>query len=383
MPHFTPHQRVLTALRHQEPDRVPTAVGGGPYGIVDELYFELLNYFDLGEPVRPFRKGHNISYMDDRLLDCLGSDLRYVYPGDSPTSPTQETSDPSISLDSFGQTWVRARPYFYAGPGMLAKAESLRDMDAWVSWPNPYDPCWTAGVAERAAYLRTHTQHFIVARMVASHGPYQTACDLRGVENFLIDMLERPDFAHYLLERITGTYAGLIVRYLEACGSNIDMIELPGDDYAGNTNLIMSLPMFRRFIRPALQRLIDAAKSVNPNLLVMFHSDGAITPLIPDLIEMGVDVIHPLEPLPAMDLPAIKAAYGQRISFLGGIDILKAMPGSQEDVTAEVQLRIRQLGAGGGYILAPANHLQNDVSAANIETLFLAVRKFGRYPLSH
>jgi uroporphyrinogen decarboxylase len=374
-------ERVQTALDHREPDRVPVAIGGGPYGIVDPVYFQLLALLHLGGPVSPFRRGHSISYMDDRLLERLGSDLRYVYPGASPNSPSQATDDPDTFLDSFGQVWKRAVPYFYAAKGMLSMATRLEQIDELVHWPEVNDPRWTAGVRQRARHLRETTDCWIVARMVASHGPYQTACDLRGAEEFMLDMATDPDFALALLERITNTLVGLTQGYLEACGSDIDMIELPGDDYAGNTNLVISPAMFRRFIQPALRKMVNTIKSFRPEIKVMLHSDGAIVRLLPDLIDLGIDVIHPLEPLPANDLAAIKALYGQRISFLGGIDISHAMPGTRQQVIDEVRLRIQQLAAGGGYILAPSNHLQADVPAENIVALFEAAQRYGKYPL--
>jgi hypothetical protein len=167
-------------LSHQETDRVPAAIGGGPYGIVDELYFKLLARLNLGEPVPPFRTGHSISYMDDRLLERLGADARYVWPGASPSSPSQQTDDPDIFLDGFDQVWKRAVPYYYAGEGILKEAASLDDIERVVHWPDVRSPHWTAGVEERAQTLRENTGYFVVARMVTSHGPFQTACDLRG-----------------------------------------------------------------------------------------------------------------------------------------------------------------------------------------------------------
>jgi uroporphyrinogen decarboxylase len=377
---LTSRQRVQLALQHQEADRVPYALGGGPYGVVDDLYFRLLKLLNLGEPAAPFRKYHNISYQDDRLWQALGTDIRYVYPGDSPTSPSRTTDDPNHLRDALGQLWVRAFPYYYAGPGLLAHASQISDIDRLVTWPDANLPVWTAGVSDRAQWLRQTTDCWITARMAASHGPYQTACDLRGTEQFLVDLVEEPEFAETLIERITTLYADLLCNYLLACGPYIDMIELPGDDYAGNTNLIVSPRLFRRFILPALRRLVTVVKEIRPDLVVMFHSDGVITQLIPDLISIGIDVIHPLEPLPAMDLPTIKAEFGQRVSFMGGIDISHAMPGSRADVTAEVQRRIEQLAPGGGYILTPANHLQADVPAENVVELFDAARRFGQYP---
>lgn len=368
-------------MEHREPDRVPVALGGGPYGIVDDLYFRMLELLDLGEPAPRFREGHNISYMDDRLLERLKIDTRYVWPGDSPSSPVKNIPGTEDFLDGYGQVWKRATPYFYAGLGILANATGAEAIEEKVHWPDPDDPAWMQGVRERASYLHEQNEYFVVARMVTSHGPYQTACHLRGTEQFLLDMALDEAFALRLIERVTETIDGLLRRYLEAGGAFFDMVELPGDDYAGNTNLVMSPVMFRKFIKPSLIRLVQTVKSFRPEIKVMLHSDGMIEPLLNDLIEIGIDAVHPLEPLPAMDLERIKLKYGNRLSFLGGIDISHAMPGSRQDVIAEVKRRIAQLGPGGGYILSPANHLQADVPPENVVTLYEAAREFGEYPL--
>ena len=378
---MTPRERVHTALAHREPDRVPTALGGGPYGLVDDLYLRLVKHMDLGEPVPPFRTGHSISYMDDRLLEKLGTDLRYCWPGLLPNSPITPGEDEDIFYDSYGQVWKRALPYYYAGEGILREATSVDEIERRVRWPDLADPRWTRGVAERARSLREQTDYFVVMRMVASHGPFQTACDLRGTEAFLMDMALNPEFAYTLLDRVTIAIEGLIHLAMQAGGEYFDMIELPGDDYAGNTNLLISPAMFRQFIKPCLERLVKAVKEHNPSIKIMLHSDGAITRLISEMISIGVDVIHPLEPLAATDLPAVKANFGKQISFLGGIDITHAMPGSREDVIEETKLRISQLAAGGGYILAPSNHLQADVPAENVVTLFESARDFGGYAI--
>ncbi len=379
---LTPRQRVYTALRHQAPDRVPTALGGGPYGLVDDLYFRLLDVFHLGEAVPPFRKGHNISYMDDRLLNRLGTDFRYCWPARLPNSPVIPGEDENTFYDSFGQIWKRALPYYYAGSGLLQGTTNIEDIERLVRWPDPLDSSWMEGVAQRAEQLQTATPFFVVMRMVASHGPFQTACDLRGTENFLTDLIERPEFALALLNRITALLEGLLDAAMRAGGLWFDMIELPGDDYAGNSGLILSPAMFRRFIKPCLQRMINAIRSHKPDIKIMLHSDGAIDRLIPDFIELGVDVLHPLEPLAATNISEIKRKFGNQISFLGGIDISHAMLGSQEEVVQEVKTRLAQLAEGGGYILAPANHLQADVPPENVVTLFQAAHELGTYPLN-
>lgn len=378
---MTPRKRVQIALSHEEPDRVPLALGGGPYGLVDDLYLRLVNHLDLGEPVPPFRTGHSISYMDDRLLAKLDTDLRYCWPGLLPNSPVTPGADDDTFYDSYGQVWKRAFPYYYTGEGILKDATRIDDIESRVRWPDLSDPRWTHGVAQRAQLLHEQTDYFVVMRMVASHGPFQTACDLRGTEAFLMDMGLNPEFAQALLDRVTTAIESLLKLAMQAGGKYFDMVELPGDDYAGNTNTLMSPGMFRKFIKPCIARLVNVIKVHNPNTKVMLHSDGAITKLIPDIISLGVDVIHPLEPLAATNLPAIKEQFGKQLSFLGGIDISHAMPGTREDVIAETKLRISQLASGGGYILAPSNHLQADVPVENVVTLFETAREFGRYPV--
>lgn len=375
-------ERVIAAIDHQEPDRVPLALGGGPYGIVDDLYLKLVERLKLGQPVQPFRSGHNITHMDDRLLERLGTDIRYCWPGMLPNSPVRAGEDQETFYDSYGQPWKRALPYYYAGEALLKDVSSQEEVDRLVAWPDLSDSHWMHGVRERARELRESTPYFVTMRMVASHGPFQTACDLRGTENFLMDMALNPELAHYLLDRISAVLESLLGLAMQAGGVYFDMVELPGDDYAGNTNLILSPKMFRTFIRPCLERMVRVVKQANPRTRVMFHSDGAITALLPDLIAAGIDVVHPLEPLPATDIPAVKAQFGDQVTFLGGIDISRSMPGTQEEVISEVERRISQLAAGGGYILAPSNHLQADVPPENVLTLFETARRLGNYPVS-
>ena len=379
MAEMTPFERVATALNHEEPDRVPVALGGGPYGMVDALYFELLDYLDLGEPVAPFRTGHNISYIDDRVLARLGTDTRYVWPGASPSSANRPTEEDNVYLDGYGQRWRQSFPYYYPLEGILAEATHIQEIDQIVQWPDPAAPAWTAGVRARARHLKEETDYYVIARMVTSHGPYQTAAHLRGTEHFLLDMAVNPEFAEALVQKVTAAIDGLLRGYLAAAGPYIDLVELPGDDYAAQDNLIMSPQMFRRFFKPALARLVQTAKAYRPELKVMAHSDGYIAPLLEDFVEIGVDVVHPLEPVAGMDQQTIRQAFAGRLAFLGGVDIVHALPGEREEVEAEVRRRITRLAPGGGYVLAPSNHLQQDVPPENVVALVEAARRYGQY----
>lgn len=375
---MNPAERVNKCLAHQVPDRIPLALWGGPYGIVDPLYMALLEHLQLGEPTPPIRIGHTINHMDDRLLAALGTDTRYIWPGASPSSPTHSTSDSDLIYDDFGQPWRRTYPYYSATDGILKNSVSIDDIAELVNWPDVDDPRWTDGVTERSKVVND-SGFYIIGRMVLSHGPYQMACDLRGMENFMVDIIAQPEFATELLDRITEIICGLTSNYLEAAGKTMNMIELPGDDYAANDNLVFSPKLFRKMIRPCLERIIKTIRSIRPDIKIMLHSDGAIGKLIPDFIEMGIDVVHPLEPVTGMDPSQIKQLYGDSISFLGGVDISHALPGTIEDVRTDVKRCIRDLASGGGYILAPCNHLQADIPPENVIEMYNYAKIAGIY----
>jgi len=372
-------ERVYCSIGHQEPDRVPLALWGGSYGLVDDLYLNMLDLLELDNPVAPFRKGHTINYLDDRVLDLLGTDIRYISPGLSPTSPRFPTDEENIFKDSFGQKWIQTYPYFSTDEGLLREIKSENEIDGLVNWPDANDPAWVEGVAARAAALTKSAEHFIVGRMVTSHGPFQLASDLRGMDNFLLDMAVDPDLSSALLERVTETICDLLRVFLIETNGALDMIELPGDDYANNDFLIFSPKMFRDYMKPCIERMVKTIRGIQPQIKIMLHSDGAITDLIPDVIDLGIDVLHPLEPVRGMDIPLIKEKYGKDISFIGGIDISKAMTGSLQDVRTDVDRCLRDLAWGGGYILGPANHLQADVPAENVLELFRYAAEAGRY----
>jgi len=183
------------------------------------------------------------------------------------------------------------------------------------------------------------------------------------------------------LKKITDFQVGLFQQALDAGAKYFDKIEFPGDDYASNLGTLISPRNFQEFIKPVLSRVIEAIRLYRPVIFILFYSDGLITSLLDELIDSGVDVIHPLEPLPEVDFAKIKKRLRQTGCIFGVFDISHALPGSQEDVISEVKTRIQQLAPGGGNILAPSNHLQSDVPPENIATSFRAAREFGIYPI--
>lgn len=375
---MTPRERVLTALHHQEPDRVPTALWGSYYTFQDQTYFNLLKYLGMGESIQPFRRlqGHNSNYYDDRVLDYLDTDIRYVWLGFTDLGGPQ----PDTGVDAWGVRWKRVGVYMTPVEHPLANA-TVEDLETYP-WPDVEKFIRVEELQARLHALQQTGNHAIAARAVNSYGPFDQALAMRGRVQFFIDFLENPEFAQRLIQKVTQVLKRLIEIYLDITGNAIDIMEIPGDDYGGTQNLLFSPKHFDRYIKPALGELTQLIKSYRSDIAIAFHSDGAIAPLLESFIEVGIDILHPLEPLPANDHDAIKAKFGDHLVFMGAIDIKEAMPGSIEDVEAEVKRRIRSLAPGGGYIIAPANHLQYDVPPENIIALYRAARQYGVYPIS-
>ncbi len=374
---LTPRERVLAAIGHQEPDRVPLALWGSWYGITDRLYFTVLD--TLGwEPVPPFRptRVHSVNYYDDRLLELLHVDVRHVDCGAIGTSSVPRADD----TDAFGVTWETRGPYRVANRHPLEEATA--EQIAEYSLPTPDELIDAKEITKRISAIRAMDREYaIVGRAVASYGFFEMSQVLRRPEQFLMDLASDPDVVNTLISRLYECYAGLTERFLDVAGEYLDIIELPGDDFAGNTGPIISPAMFDQFFKEPYRRLIHLIKHHSPHIAVTYHSDGAMTALMSRLLAIGADVFHSAEPLPAWDLAEMKSLYGGQIAFMGGIDIREALQGDEAGVEAEVKTRLRELGPGGGYILAPANHLQWDVSPQNLFTLYESARAYGRYPL--
>ena len=377
MPSMTPRERILLAVDHQEPDRVPLALWGSWYGVTDRLYFKVLK--KLGwEPVAPFRPDHlhSVNYYDDRLLEYLNVDVRHVDSGVS--AATSKTG--ADGMDGWGLKWNTGGLYRSASYYPLESA-SVEDIIRY-KLPQAEKVIDANRIIARLNDIRNMKQDYaVIGRAVASYGFFEMAQSLRRHDRLLMDLVIAPDIVDTIVGRLLDCYIDLTDRFLDIAGNQLDLLELPGDDFAGNHGPLISLEMFDRFFKKPYAELIKSIKTRFPNLKIVYHSDGAITPFLSRLIEIGVDVFHPLESLPAIDFSAVKADYGRDLTFIGGIDIRNALQGDETAVAAEVELRIQQLAPEGGYILAPANHLQWDIPPHNLFALYQHAREYGRYPI--
>jgi uroporphyrinogen decarboxylase len=319
----------------------------------------------------------NSNYYDDRVLDRLDTDVRYVWSGFTDLGGARMEVD---GRDAWGVQWERYGPNVSCIGSPLAGAtlEQIADYD----WPDPEKYFDFELMKSRLAMLKKeYPTHAIGARAVNSYGPFEQAADLRSRVEFYMDTIDKPDVAQLIIEKTTDVIVRGQEIYLDVVGKDIDFLEVPGDDYGSNETLMVSPDTFRNLFKPALTRIIQSVKDYRSDLPVVFHSDGAITEIIPDLVEIGLDILNPLEPLPVTDWVAIKEEYGQQLCFMGGIDIRKALPGPVEGIIEEVKKQISIFGPGGGYLLTSANHMQIDVPPENIVAMFDTGHEFGRYPL--
>jgi len=211
-----------------------------------------------------------------------------------------------------------------------------------------------------------HAQGFAVAAYAGS--VFEQSWYLRGLENLMTDLIARPELASNLFER-TAAFQQCAARQFASAG--VDIL-ITGDDIAGQTGPLISLGTWRRFLKPLLAATVRAVKDANLATQVFYHSDGNVETFIPDLIEIGIEILNPIQP-EAMDPAAIKRRYGDRLSFWGTVSVQRTMPlGTPDDVRNEVRARIRDVGRGGGLILAPAHVLGPETPWENILAFFEA-----------
>ncbi len=379
---WTSRERVIATLEHREPDRVPLDMNP-----VLDFYVKLKTY--LGLEIEEEIKANSLMEVipHPQVLAALGVDIISVKLG-SPKG-RQPRREGDLIFDEWG---VGRRRIYQPGGGSyletvyhpLAEA-TLADLEKYP-WPVPDAPGRGEGAEAEAKQLYEDTDLALMGRFGGTL--LEMAFHLMGFEKWLMCTLTDPEFAGVLLDKITDIQMALDRIGLEATAKYLHIYKISGDDLGMQTGPLYSPETFRTLFLPRFRRRWQAARAyldeINPSVKLMFHSDGGIRPFIPDLIDIGLQVLDPVQPLAAgMDAAALKRDFGDRLTFHGGVDEQHVLPfGTEEEVVAEVRRCLRAFGPGGGYILAPAHYVQADVPPANLTTMCWAAQQYGRYPLN-
>jgi uroporphyrinogen decarboxylase len=353
---MTSRERVLGTLARRAVDRTPRL-----------LYEEAIGY------TPPIEKLLRERCAPKTPLDYFGMDITRVI-ADPSRLPTERFAEwlgasavealASGQVDEWG-VWWRAGEFHH-----FARVDSpLRGMQdlsrlKQYPWPDLDQSYRYVGVRERVAEL--HARGLAVAAFAGS--VFEQSWYIRGLEDLMVDMATAPEVAHWFFERTAALQQFAAEQFARA---GVDII-ITGDDVAGQQGLLMSLEMWRTFLKPRLAATVQAVKRANPASFVFYHSDGKVEAVIPELIEIGIDILNPIQP-ECMEPAAIKRRFGDRLSFWGTVSVQRTMPGGTPDeVRAEVRARIRDVGQGGGFILAPAHVLGPETPWENIVAFFEA-----------
>lgn len=373
---MTSRERVDAAINHRQPDRVPLDLWGSASRIHTGLYLDVIKYLGFAKPGERLRPGTTTEYVDYRLSDRFHVDLRHV----NVRKPDYFTSHVDVEGNRFDEWGIGRRDMggFLGVTKHPLKGFSVDDLDTYV-WPRIRDEGRRRGMHEEAKNWFENTP-FAISPTTPASGLYMEFGDyLRGMEDFLCDFHVEPEFSHKFIGRMTDIFIELYSFILEPIADYISWVEIT-EDYGMQHAPFISVEIFREFLKEPHVRLFNAIKKVAPKAKIFFHSCGAVRDLIPDFIDMGVDILNSLQPMAAgMNSFELKKEFGKDLVFHGGIDLQQAMRGSKQDVIDEVKRRIDAFAPGGGYIFAPANHLIGDVPVENVITLYDTAYEYGKY----
>lgn len=359
---MTSRERVLTALAHELPDRVPLDLWARP-----EVDRALSEHFKV--PV-------------DQVHHTLGVDTTGVSAGESFPEFLAKTNGALTGDCPYSGSKFIFQPNgdFEDAFGVVRRKGTDGKYVEWVRGPLSDDQDLASYQFPKIVFTKSEDQlhqdvlkqRQIGAVSAGMPNPFKAAWELRGLENFLMDMVAEPEQAQALLKRVYDYYWPKAERVLKA---GIDVFSLVGD-IAMQNSLLMNPQTWREVDKPLMGALIAKVKRVRPDIKVYFHSDGNVEAIIDDLVEIGIDILNPIQP-ECMDPGRIKQRYGKKLTLWGGGSLQRTLPfGSEEDVRAEVRELMETCGRGGGFVLMISNVVGFDVPLKNVLAFFDEAKKF-------
>jgi uroporphyrinogen decarboxylase len=374
-----PRERVLTALDHRESDRVPIDLGScGPTGIHILAYQRLLKVLGIEEEIKIWDVIGQLAQPSETVLELVGADVRGIRVGGSVYDP--DVFSQTELIDHWGIIWRRPEggTCFHIAEYPLRNA-TRHDLEDYP-WPDGTRADLVIFLAEKARYLCEETSYAVLGEF--SGHVFERAQMVRGFDRFLLDLVTDRSFAEGLMDRILAIETDIVSTFLDAVGPFIDIIAFK-DDIGMQAGPVISPAMFRDMVKPRLGKLVEVIRS-KTRAKVWFHSCGSVYYAIPDLLDIGIDILNPVQVMARdMDTARLKRQFGNNLCFWGGVDTQQVLPfGPPEDVKSEVKRRVSDLAPGGGYVLASVHNIEADVPGENIWAMYQAAQQYGHYPLT-
>lgn len=372
---WTPRERLLAALHHEEPDRVPMDFGTSEMtSIIVDAYEELKKYLGVSHPTQDIPGVYKVAIPDETVMRRLDIDSRGMFLDKYVGSPVAKVIDEDRFIDIFNVRWEKApgvaesQHLHIDGPFYRDKAtvKAVEDFE----WPDPNNPGMIHGLKERAQFIKGLDKEY--ARILyLPGGVIHRGYAMRGFEDFLKDLYKNTAFLVAMMDKLCTFFEGTAARAIETIGpENIDVV-IFGEDLGTQDGCMFNPAVYAKYMKPLHRRMVDSIKS-RSKAKVCFHCCGSAYHFVNHLIDVGVDALNPVQVTAKnMEPERLKADFGKRISFWGGINTQQILPyGTPDEVRAETRRIIDILGAGGGYILNPVHNVQVGVPPQNVVAMY-------------
>lgn len=381
---MNPRERVLLALNHQEPDRIPIDLGATIVSsITRRAYIDLKAY--LGLPLEEIKMLDNVQqlpYLDEVLMERFNSDFRLVQlpAATAPGLQVFEEGDYYAFVDRWGSKLHMPKDGgLYFDWVEFPFTETTMEALERYQWPKPDPQEYNLRLKEQAKLLYENTDYALVGSAVIGGGIFEQPARTIGLQNFFMALIQEPQFADALMERITDIYIESCNNYLDELGEYLHVFTF-WDDVCGQDGWLIRPDLYRKMIKPKQRRLVEAIKK-KTDAKLFYHSCGATFELVPDLIDLGFDILNPVQvSARGMDTRHLKQEFGKDIVFWGGVDTQHVLPfGKPQEVVDEVKRRIDDLAPGGGFVFATVHNIQAFVPPENIVAAFDTALDYGIY----
>ena len=372
---MTHRERLVTAISHKQPDMVPIDLCGTvDSSIVVEGYEKLKEHFGIEAENELCNRMMRVVKVDERILRALDIDTRSMFPGVPIKDGVQELG-PHRYRDPWGVERVHPEhSYYYDQISFPLSGEITVSDISKYHWPDPDDPGYVQGLKERVRWVRENTD---CAAILALPAPFvHTSQYLRGFEDWFCDFVLNPGILGALFDAVLEATLQMARNGLREVGQEVDVV-ICADDLGAQNGLQISHDHFLRYVKPRLEKYFRQIHELSPAKL-LFHSCGSIASIIEDLIEIGVDVLNPVQVTAAgMSPMELKKKYRGRMAFWGGMDSQKILPrGTVKEVKKMVEELVEQMGEGGGFALSAVHNIQPDVPLENILAMFQHAREY-------